>query len=295
MFKVESKIVTVEERIQIRRLFLKTGVKVKPGEEHANVPEFLEMMQTKADNAGGDAPKPDRPDTTLLNDIRLSSGNEQLLAIYNNRDKLSEAYDEWSKLAGKIEEKLPIWTDLLQLLRYAGDNKEAQDARQPAQFIESRRLLLYEPDMILPLVQSLENALRKEVMECYQRYSSELDNQMKLLETDSYWQKLPQDTRNVIRNKCGIMPTQELSVGTRHELIATLDSQPASTWKDRTDALGERFARARELAAKELEPKTQSIDIPRRTIKTDEELEAWMQEVKQKLKEALTKGPIVIR
>ena len=295
MFKVESATVTTDQRIQIRKLFLKTKVKVKPGEELANTPEFLETMQTKAENAGGDTPKPVRPDTTLLNEIRLSTGNEQLLTIYNNFDKLGEAYDEWSKLAAKIEEKWSTWTDLLQLLRYAGDNKEAQDAKQQAQVIENRRLLLYEPDMILPLVQSLEGALRKELMECYQLYTSELCRQMKLLETDAYWQKLPEDTRNVIRNKCGIMPMSELSVGTRQELIATLDSQPVSAWKDRIDALGERFARARVLAAKELEPKTQSIELPRRTIKTNEDLEAWMQEVKKKLKEALTKGPVVIR
>jgi hypothetical protein len=34
--------------------------------------------------------------------------------------------------------------------------------------------------------------------------------------------------------------------------------------KDRIDALAERFTRARELTAKELEPKTQPVDLPRR-------------------------------
>ena len=73
MFKVESIIVTTDQRIKIRRLFIKTDVKVKPGEELAKTPEFLETMQTKAQNAGGEPPKPLRPNTTLLDEIRLSS------------------------------------------------------------------------------------------------------------------------------------------------------------------------------------------------------------------------------
>ena len=49
------------------------------------------------------------------------------------------------------------------------------------------------------------------------------------------------------------------------------------------------------MAAKELEPKTQIVKIPRRTIRTKEDIEAWLQEVKENLKAALKKGPIVIQ
>lgn len=294
-FKVESAIVSTDQRIKIRGLFIKAGVKVKPGEELAKTAEFLETMQTKAENAGGEPPKPLRPDTTLLNEIRLSSGNEQLLAIYNNLDILGNAVDEWSKLSLKIQEKYPIWTDFLQLLQVAGDNEKTEEANLQKQIIENNRYLLYEPDMILPNVQSLEGSLRKELMETYQRYTSEIAQQMKTLETNVYWQKLSEDLKIEIKNKCGINPPDEISVGTRQELIKTLDSQPISTWKDRTDALSERFDRARLLAAKESEPKTQPIDIPRRLLKTNDDLETWIEEVKKKLKDALTKGPIVLR
>ena len=56
-----------------------------------------------------------------------------------------------------------------------------------------------------------------------------------------------------------------------------------------------RFTRARELAAKELEPETQTIEIPRRTIKTQEDIASWLKEVKAKIEEALRKGPVVLR
>ena len=38
-------------------------------------------MMELADQAGGEAPKPVRPDTTSLDEIRLTAGNEQLLSL----------------------------------------------------------------------------------------------------------------------------------------------------------------------------------------------------------------------
>ena len=56
-----------------------------------------------------------------------------------------------------------------------------------------------------------------------------------------------------------------------------------------------RFACAREMAAKELEPKSQTVNIPRRTLKTKEEIDSWVKEVTDQLNDAFTKGPVVIR
>ena len=46
-----------------------------------------------ADQAGGEAPKPPRPDTALLDEIRLLGDNEQLLALYNRQDELDDRID----------------------------------------------------------------------------------------------------------------------------------------------------------------------------------------------------------
>jgi hypothetical protein len=87
----------------------------------------------------------------------------------------------------------------------------------------------------------------------------------------------------------------EICIGTREELIHELNQRPLPSWNDRIDALVRRFARAREMAAKELEPKTQIVNVPRRTIKTKDDIETWIDEVKEELETALKKGPIVIQ
>jgi len=295
IFKVESTTVTTEQRIQIRRLFLKIGVQTRPNEELANVPQFLQKLQEIAEKAGGDAPKPIKPNTSSLEELRLLTGNEQLLAIYNLQEKIGKEYDDWCMLAQQIQDRIPSWMTLLELLQHASEMKIAQEIGQQVKTIENQRMLLSEPDPVLPLVKSLENALRKELAEYNERYLTELERQTQLLETDASWQQLTEDTRNDIQIKCGITPLHELSVGTREELIKELKQHPLREWNDRIDALTTRFTRARELAAKMLEPKIQPVDIPRRTLKTDEDIDTWIKEVKEQLKATLRKGPIVIR
>ena len=47
-------------------------------------------------------------------------------------------------------------------------------------------------------------------------------------------------------------------------------------------------------AAKLLEPKTQFVQLPRRTLKTEAEIEQWVAEVQAQLTAALAKGPVAI-
>ena len=296
MFKVEVTTLTTAQRIQIRKLLQKVALHVKSGEERGAVIPFIEKMTDLADRAGGEPPKPSRPDTSLLDEIRLTaSGNEQLLALYDRREVLAQDFDDWTRIAAQIEERWPSWQNLQELLRYTGDLKDAEDARRQVLAIEEGRMLLAEPDQILPLVKSLENSLRSELVECQKRYESEFEGRRTQLENDESWQELSEDKRNEIRQRCEIAPMVGLQVGTHEELIKALGQCPINVWNDRVDALTTRFERASELAAKALEPETQTVNIPRRTFKSEEDIEDWLEKVKVELKAALAKGPVVIR
>ncbi len=295
MFKVESTKVTTEQKIQIRKLFQIARIPTKPEEELKNTPLFLDRMQELAESAGGEAPKPTQPDMSSLEEIKRTAGNEQLIAIYNRHDELAKNIDDWTKLALNIEKNTPYWESLQELLQFADEVKEGQEAKQQADVIYEQRLLLKEPNLIIPLIKPLEEALRKQLVENNQKYISELQRQTEQLEKDASWKELPEDTKDEIKEKCGINSPQKISVSTRSDLIKELDRHSIQSWNDRTDALAERFARARAMAAKELEPKAQIIDIPRQTIKTEEDIETYLQELGKQLKAALKKGPVVIR
>ncbi|MCC4767324.1 BREX system P-loop protein BrxC [Methanosarcina sp. DH1] len=295
MFKVESSTVTTPQRLQVRKLLQKLGCQFKQGEELAVIPEFLQKMKGLAHRAGGEAPKPELPNISSLEEIRLEVGNEQLLSLYNRKDELTQAIDYWNNLAERIEGRWPSWTSLQELLRHAGEMKAVQEARQQAETIEHQRLLLTDPDLIQPLVKSLEDVLRKELTAQQKRYVDELEKQKQQLEADSSWKELSKDEREQVLIKCDITDVPEITVGTHDELLKALKKYPINSWSDRIDALSNRFSKARELAAKSLEPKTQTIDLPRRTFKTEDDIDAWVQDVKEQIKTALSKGPVVIR
>ena len=301
-FKVEVDKPTAKQLIEIRKLFQHIEVATRSGEELSAVPIYLEKMKELAGRAGGDAPKPEKPDTSILEDIRLTAGNEQLRSIHNKWEQLRELIDEWKDLSKRIEERWSSWEKLLALLNLAGGLETAEEIGQQVIAIKQLRLLLADPDPISPLVKALEDALRKELTNQYKQYSEDLSRLMPQLETDSSWKELIEDERQQILKECGIVELPAIAVGTRDELVDVLKQFPIRSWSDRINALPGRFSRARKLVAiRKLEAKKpkpgiqiQTIDIPRRTFETEEDVEAWVKDVRAKLVDALKKGPIVI-
>lgn len=64
---------------------------------------------------------------------------------------------------------------------------------------------------------------------------------------------------------------------------------------DRVAALPARFDNVAAAAAELMEPQVQFIQVPRRTLKSEAEIDSWIEDVRQQLIEALQDGPISIR
>lgn len=297
MFKVESATVTTAQRIQIRKLLQKTGLTVKQGEELAFVPAFLQKMLELANHAGGEAPKPDQPETTVLDDIRLTAGNEQLLSLYNQREDLGNKIDDWTDLADRIAKRWPNWDVLKRLTGHAASVKEAEFILAQVKTIEQQRQLLEEPDLITPLISNLTQLLRDELNRLDKAYQSGHDQGMERLNDDSNWQQLEPEQRNQLlsEQKLTLADRPKVEVQNTEEVLSTLDVCALPMFNDRVAAMPSRFDNVAAGAAELCEPKAQFIQVPRRTLKTDEEIDAWLEDVKQQLKTALPNGPIVIK
>lgn len=297
MFKVESATVTTAQRIQIRKLLQKTGLTVKQGEELAFVPAFLQKMLELSNHAGGEAPKPDQPETTVLDDIRLTAGNEQLLSLYNQREDLGNKIDSWTDLAERIAKRWPNWDVLKRLTGHAASVKEAEFILAQVKTIEQQRQLLEEPDLITPLISNLTQLLRDELNRLDKAYQSGHDQGMERLNDDSNWQQLEPEQRNQLlsEQKLTLADRPKVEVQNTEDVLSTLNACALSMFIDRVAAMPSRFDNVAAGAAELCEPKAQFIQVPRRTLKTDEEIDAWLEDVKQQLKTALPNGPIVIK
>ena len=99
---------------------------------------------------------------------------------------------------------------------------------------------------------------------------------MAALTASDNWKKLKADQRKQILADEGIDELPALSVGTEADLIRSLEQTALPAWKTKTDALPQQFARAAMAAAKLLEPKTQRVHLTSGTLKTEQEVKAWL-------------------
>lgn len=296
-FKVESTTVTTAQRIQIRKLLQKVGFTVTQGEELSYVPQFLHKLQDLADKAGGDAPKPAAPNTKIFSDIRLTAGNEQLLVIYNNRDELTVAIDAWTELNERIAKRLPSWMTLKRLAGYTNGIQDAEVIVSQVNHIERDRQLLEEPDPIAPLIANLTQLLRDDLNRLDKEYQACHDRGMARLKSDESWQKLEPEQRNALlaAQKLTLVDQPKVTLASTEEVLQTLAQINLSMFADRVAAMSGRFENVLIAAAELLEPETQTVQLPRRMLKTEGEIDTWVEEIRTQLKTTLAKGPIVIR
>lgn len=297
LFKVESTSITTAQRIQIRKVLQKMGLTVKQGEELNYVPQFLQKMQELANRAGGEVPKPERPNCQFLEDIRLTAGNEQLLVLYNRRDELPALIDTWTATAEQLEQRWPAWLILKRLAQHAQGIQDVEAIVAQIKTIEEQRQLLQEPDLIAPLLISLTQLLREELNRLQQQYDQRHQEGMKRLEQDDNWQQLEPEQRHQLlgEQRLTLADKPEIDLASTESILISLDKVSLTMFADRVAALPARFDNATADAAELVEPQAQFIQVPRRTLKTEAEIDSWIEDVMQQLKEALQDGPIIIR
>lgn len=295
VFKVESATVTTPQRIQIRKLFQKMGISSKPGEELSHVPEFLQKLSELAGSAGGEPPMPEPPDTSFLEDIRLSSGNEQLLAIYNLRDELSRHIDTWSDLSQGISRRMPQWRVLKNLSHYAHPVEDAEIILTQVQAVEQNRQLLEEPDLVEPLISGLTQVLRQELNRLKQSWDQEWEKGEARLEKDENWHRLTREQRHELRNQQGLVEASipSIQLDSTDSILNTLNTAGISALKDRIAAMPGRYSQMLMEAARMLEPEVQEVALPSSILKTEQDVDEWLTQARKKLLEQLKSGPVI--
>lgn len=297
-FKVEAATISAPQRIQIRKVMQKAGMSnIKQGEELVKVPEFLQKTFELAESAGGEAPMPLRPNTQSLEEIRLAQGNEQLLAIYNKREELIASIETWRDTAAKIQERLPLWRSLQNLLKHASALDEAGALRAQADQIEEQRHLLRDPDPITPLATNVAQLLREALNKLKKDYDAAWDHGFERLETDANWQKLEPEQRHslLLPQNLTEATRPRIEVGDQAQILQTLQNITVSALADRVAALPSRFDQVSQEAARLMEPQAQFVSLDGATLKNADDLEQWLKAARNKLTEALEQGPIILK
>ncbi len=294
-FRVESAIIDTRQRIKVRGLFRSVGVTCKPNEEAMAAAEFLAKLDRLAQSAGGDAPLPERPDTSHLRDLQSLAGNEQLVGILDRYDELQKNIEDWTKAGNLAEKRLPSYERLLSLASHAAKEMDVASETQPQiGAIAVNRSLLADSDPVPDLTRMLVDALRTALVEAETGFSTTYDEELEQLESAESWREIEQAERDRILEDLRIEKVTKGATGTEQEVLESLGRISLYDWRTRTAALPQLFADARIRADKLVEPKTHHFKPRRTTLRTPEDVKDWLGETERELLKQVEQGPIVV-
>jgi hypothetical protein len=83
-------------------------------------------------------------------------------------------------------------------------------------------------------------------------------------------------------------------VDTTDAILRTLNQTKLTALKDRIAAMSGRYDQILLEAALLLEPELQKVSLPARTLKTQEDVDTWLDQTRKLLMDKLSKGPILV-
>ena len=300
-FLPEKVRLTTTQRMAIRQLFLRLGVRTpRSGEEAANAPEFLAKCRELARMAGGDPPLPPTPDLRLLEDLAGLTGSEQLAAILGVREQIEISAARWKQLGERAGDRTRAWELATALHRHAVGQLDdvADEVGHQLNAIRNQRTLLDDTDHVRPCVTRLADALRCALGKLREGLTPEVEAATARLAADATWQKLGATDQDAILREAGLTPRRESHVGTNDALQKELDAHGLAAWRSEIDAVPTRERRALAEAAKRLpddDPVTFSyVRVRRGTLGDAEAVRVWLSEHERKLVAAVREGPVIV-
>ena len=287
-FSRETAPLSADEKRAIARL-----VQCRPDDAEARAPDFTAKLREAQTRATGAAPRPQATPNALIDELSALSGRELVKRLAEEEKAAGRLLADLEAQAAKISQREPQWIHLATLLGYMSDLPESAAIGAERDAILQGRLLLDEPDKVEPLVNRAADALRASLNQVSAAYHQEYEQCLKDLNTSAEWGKLtPEDRATILREVQLSSPESAPRVGTLNDLIDSLAACSPQRWSEKRHALRGQLSRALTAAARKLEPTVQPISPPRRIVRSEADLDAWLGEVRNAVLEKLPTGPV---
>ncbi len=286
-FAPETRVISAGERIAVRALGLALGLSVPSGEEGNYLLTIVERLAQAAEGAGGDRPAPAPPEVPGMDAFRASTGNDLLAELASRLDELKPLIAQWQADKAEKENRLRDWELATRLVGLGA--RRQQDALDA---IRNARTLLAEPNPLPPLISAAAEDLRTAANAAYAAWQQAWDAGEARLKADPAWNKIGPDKKLALRVENALLPQEMPDLSTPQKIAESLAARGLLGWRDLTKALPARIDDALRDAALELEPKTQTVAVPRRVIRTEPDLDDWLGEIRAAIAPLLAVGPV---
>lgn len=293
-FKKEVHILSARDKMMIRQLLQSGGVVCSPSDEifpFSNA--YLDKLKALAHQVSGDSPRPEPINLAFIRDIENKEGNERLLDIIQQKDVLNAKFTEWSAKAKLVNAREPVWKLLVDLTNYATDEPDMVSLKNDVTAIRVNRLILQEPDLIQPLLNTLADKLVTALNHKKQAYNDLYDVKMADLQANEYFKKLTPEQKNTILRQHQLLIKPEIKSLDAHALREQLQKASLYNWDTKIAALSGQFQSALDDAITLSAPQAKTFNLPRKTISNQADIDAYVADLKAEL-EALLKNASVL-
>ena len=115
-----------------------------------------------------------------------------------------------------------------------------------------------------------------------------------LLSATNEWNQLEEKDRETILAANSLLPVPTIETGDADSILSALDANPLSDWNGKLAALPGRIGKAREDAAKKLEPDTVRVHPKSATLRNLGEVDAYLSSLRGEIIEHIDAGKPVI-
>jgi hypothetical protein len=285
----------VGDRLKVRKVLQSVGVNHKPNEELQVLPALRDRLEKLINSAGGDEPLPKRPSRIPVEDMFSKAGNELGVAIANESENLTRDIKTWAGNATKIEQRKDRWERLNALIQYAKDLDIYEEIGRNIDAINSGRQLLNDPDPVTVVCDTLTDALRDAINNAFQAYDRSFSKLETQLGQNPAWTMLTPEQQGQLVRQESFLRIPKPHLGSEKDVQAALKMISLDSWKNQTDALPKRFDNLRSAAIKLTEPQAIQVSLPSKTLKTEQEVNEYLDAAKREIMKHINASkPVII-
>lgn len=281
---------SLNQRMAVRNLLTEAGVEWETEREGVALPALFQHLRELAGQASGAAPLPDPPSLELLDGLAGMTGNHQLKEVADSHGELKQLLQTLGRAAGLRSSRMEAWAVVQRLLAHAVGLDASGPAEEAVGAIASGRHLLDDPDPVAPVADKLADALRLALKERVGEAHAAFVEHIARLEESAEWKQLEPEKAEAILAQVELTAFEDPDVSTLEALLGALDKRSLKGWSEQPDLCRIHADKALTLAIQELEPETVIVNVPRRTIATDSELEEMLDELRGEVTKHLSDG-----
>ena len=286
-----------EDRLALKGLCLSAKIPLENLSDIELATKLIDQIKTIVSQTGGDAPLPERRTSLYLAELQQFSGNDLIKTIARKHTEIDQDIKEWQKVIKKIEARSVQWEHFCKLMEHADGLLIFDNIQDQCNAIQEHRSLLEDPDPVPPLLKSVQNGLRDALKTGADGANEALNAILDELKIDPLWKKLKKAQQDELLKKYHLA---ELSLGkldTDDAIIAQIKKTPLVSFPQFIRNIKGCLPDIRVDIAKILEPKIVTVTLSSGVIvKNEKELDAFLNDVRERAKEELDKGnPVMLK